>query len=155
MGIRLSPAERQAITERPTADLQAFLAFSRGLEAEDRGDYAGAAAQFRAAAARDPSFRSAQTRAANATILAGGAGRSGAGLVGLAERQLPGSGLTSGRAIALRNAIDVVAPSSGGQIARRTLTGPRVRSRLTETLRQDDPTQIGGVGEIILVIPRP
>ena len=31
LGIRLTPAERQAINERPTADLQAFLAFSRGL----------------------------------------------------------------------------------------------------------------------------
>ncbi len=155
LGVNLSPAERQAINERPTADLQAFLAFSRGLEAEDRGDYAAAAAQFQAAATRDPNFRSARTRAANAALLAGPAGRTGAGLVALAGRQLPGAGPTNGRAVALRNAIDVVAPSSGGQIARRILAGPWVRSRLAETLRQDDPTQIGVVGEIVIVIPRP
>ena len=155
LGVNLSPAERQAINERPTADLQAFLAFSRGLEAEDRGDYAAAAAQFRAAAARDPNFRAASTRAANAALLARPAGRSGAALAALASRQLPGAGPSSGRAVALRNAIDVVAPSSGGQIARRTLLGPALRSRLAEALRQDDPTQIGGIGEIIIVIPRP
>ncbi len=155
LGVNLSPAERQAINERPTADLQAFLAFSRGLEAEDRGDYAGAAAQFQAAAARDPNFRAARTRAANAALLAGPAGRGGAGLAALAGRRLPGAGLTNGRAIALRNAIDVVSPSSGGQIARRTLAGPWIRSRIAETLRQDDPTQIGVIGEIVIVIPRP
>src|SRR5262249_10598433 len=30
LGVSLSPAEQRAIAERPTADLQAFLAFSRG-----------------------------------------------------------------------------------------------------------------------------
>ena len=54
-----------------------------------------------------------------------------------------------------RNAIDIVAPSSGGLIGRQALSGPRVRSRLAETLRQDDPTQIGAIGEIVIVIPRP
>ena len=155
LGISLSPAERQAINERPTADLQAFLAFSRGLEAEDRGDYPAAAAEFRAAAARDPNFRTAQTRAANAALLAGPGGRSGAGLLALAGRALSGVGPTTGRAVALRNAIDIVAPSSGGQLIRRTLAGPLVRSRLSEALRQDDPTQIGAAGEIVIVIPRP
>ncbi len=46
MGVAITPAERRALSERPTADLQAFLAFSRGLEAEDRGDYAAAAAGY-------------------------------------------------------------------------------------------------------------
>jgi hypothetical protein len=31
MGVAITPAERRALSERPTADLQAFLAFSRGL----------------------------------------------------------------------------------------------------------------------------
>ncbi len=155
LGIRLTAAERQAINERPTADLQAFLAFSRGLEAEDRGDYQAAAAQYRAAAARDPNFRSAQTRATVTALLAGPTGRSGAGLAAIAGARLPGTRLNPGRALALRNAIDIVAPSSGGLIGRQALSGPRVRSRLAETLRQDDPTQIGAIGEIVIVIPRP
>jgi TolB-like protein len=62
MRITLSPAERQAIAERPTADLQAFLAFSRGLEAEDRGDFLGASQQFQAAATRPKASRRAGWR---------------------------------------------------------------------------------------------
>ncbi len=157
LGIRLTAAERQAINERPTADLQAFLAFSRGLEAEDRGDYQAAAAEYRAAAARDPNFQAARTRAAGAALLAGPIGRTGVGLAAIAAGRLPvtGSGPNPGRLAALRNAIDIVAPSSGGLIGRQTLPGPRLRSRLAEALRQDDPTQIGAVGEIVIVIPRP
>lgn len=156
MGITLSAAERQAIGERPTADLQAFLAFSRGLDAEDRGDFATAASQFNAAAARDPSFRAARDRAAAAVRLGAAAARPRTELVGLAGRSLaPLAGPSAGRAISLRDAIDVVAPSSGGRLGRRTLARlPLARSRLTEALRQDDPTAVG-IGEIIIVIPRP
>jgi hypothetical protein len=63
MQIPLSPAERRALSERPTADLQAFLAFSRGLEAEDRGDFGAAQTEYRSALARDPNFRAASQRA--------------------------------------------------------------------------------------------
>ena len=60
MGITLTPAERAAISERPTRDIQAFLLFSRGLEAQDRGDFRGASQSFQAAAQRAPSFSAAQ-----------------------------------------------------------------------------------------------
>lgn len=59
MGITLTPAERTAINESPTRDLQAFLLYSRGLEAQDRGDFPAAAAAFQAAVQRDPSFGAA------------------------------------------------------------------------------------------------
>src|SRR5262245_11623526 len=55
-GVALTPAEQRALSERPTADLQAFLAFSRGLEAEDRGHLDEAAQYYEQAAIRDPSF---------------------------------------------------------------------------------------------------
>jgi TolB-like protein len=64
LGITLTPAERVAISERPTRDLAAFLLYSRGLEAEDRGDFAAAAQAFEQAALRDPAFRDASERAA-------------------------------------------------------------------------------------------
>ncbi len=70
LGIVLTPAEREAIAERPTANLQAFLAFSRGLEAEDRGDFAQAAAEYREAARLDPTFQSATERAESAGEMA-------------------------------------------------------------------------------------
>lgn len=66
MGITLTPAERTAISERPTRNIQAFLLYSRGLEAQDRGDFAGATQAFQAAAQQDPSF-SAASQAATTT----------------------------------------------------------------------------------------
>lgn len=59
LGIQLSDQERASIDQRPTQNLQAFLAYSRGLEAEDRGDYSGARDAFGEAAGLDPSFRAA------------------------------------------------------------------------------------------------
>lgn len=70
LGLVLTPAEREAIAERPTANLQAFLAFSRGLEAEDRGDFAQAAAEYRQASELDPSFESASAQAGAAEEMA-------------------------------------------------------------------------------------
>jgi tetratricopeptide (TPR) repeat protein len=64
LGITLTPAERQAISERPTQNLQAFLLYSRGLEAQDRGDFAAAAQSFQAAARIDPQFQQANQQAA-------------------------------------------------------------------------------------------
>src|SRR5256885_7980550 len=63
MGITLTPAEQAAISERPTRDIQAFLLFSRGLEAQDRGDFHGASEPIQPAAQRDPSITAAQHQA--------------------------------------------------------------------------------------------
>ena len=64
LGITLTPAERVAISERPTRDIQAFLLYSRGLETADRGDFGAAAGFFDAAARRDPGFGAAAQQAA-------------------------------------------------------------------------------------------
>ena len=60
LGIQLTEAERQRILRQGTKNLAAFLAYSQGLEALDRGDYRAAAAAFGAAARSDPSFRQAR-----------------------------------------------------------------------------------------------
>ena len=60
LGYTLSQAERTAILENGTQNLAAFLAYSRALEAEDRGDYGAAARYYQAAAQSDPSFRQAR-----------------------------------------------------------------------------------------------
>jgi tetratricopeptide (TPR) repeat protein len=60
LGYTLSEAERQLILENGTRNLAAFLAYSRGLLAEDRGDYSAAASHFREAAQADPNFQAAQ-----------------------------------------------------------------------------------------------
>lgn len=159
LGINLGPAERQAISERPTADLQAFLAFSRGLAASDRGDFAGAAAEFGRAAARDPNFREARDRAARANEIASAGTGGPAGLDALAQASFPGAvgpTTTGGRAAALAHAIAIVAPSFGSRLAFRSLAPlPIARPSVPEGFRQDDPTDLGGQGRVIIVVPRP
>lgn len=62
LGVELTPQERAAIEEVPTRNTQAFLAYSRGLAEEDRGNY-GAAAQFYQEAQQiDPNFEQASQR---------------------------------------------------------------------------------------------
>src|SRR4029077_10741912 len=63
MGITLTPAEQTAISERPTRDLEAFLLYSRGLAAQDQGNFGAASQAFSAAAARDPGFAAAGSAA--------------------------------------------------------------------------------------------
>src|SRR5574341_428184 len=118
LGITLTPAERTAISERPTRDIQAFLLYSRGLEAQDRGDFGAAAQAFQAAAQRDPGFSAAQTAATTtqaaqtasaapptevATLSAGGAGGA----------ETPAGGETSNT---LLTGIGSVVPSGGDLI---------------------------------------
>lgn len=60
LGIQLTDAERQRILRQGPKNLAAFLAYSNGLDALDRGDYRAAAAAFSAAVRADPSFQQAQ-----------------------------------------------------------------------------------------------
>ncbi len=60
LGIQLTAAERQRILRQGPKNLAAFLAYSQGLEAMDRGDYQAAAAAFSAAVRSDPSFAAAR-----------------------------------------------------------------------------------------------
>jgi len=62
LGYQLSLAERQMILGNGTRDLSAFLLYSRGLIAEDIGDYSAAATHFSSAMMADPSFRQAQVQ---------------------------------------------------------------------------------------------
>jgi TolB-like protein len=117
MGIPLSPAELRAITERPTQDLQGFLALSRGLEAESRPAASSASALARVASPVAPTELAAL-------------------------------------AATLTSAIAVITPSTGGAVDRRTRL-PVANPRLPEALRQDNPSRIAGLGDIIIIIPRP
>jgi len=79
LGLDLTQAEREQILRQGPKSLAAFLAYSRGLEAMDRGDYGAAARHFRSAAQADPSFQAARdgqqaATAAPAAELATGAG---------------------------------------------------------------------------------
>jgi TolB-like protein len=62
LGVTLSPAERNLIEQRPTRSMQAFLAYSRGLTAEDEGRFDDASRFFNDAVRIDPGFQSAQQK---------------------------------------------------------------------------------------------
>jgi len=62
MGVTLTTAERNAIEQRPTRSLAAFLAYSRGLEAQDGAHFDEAVRFYDNAFRLDPGFRGAQQR---------------------------------------------------------------------------------------------
>jgi tetratricopeptide (TPR) repeat protein len=72
MGVTLTTAERNAIEQRPTRSLAAFLAYSRGLELEDKGRFEEAARLFDNAVRLDPGFGRAQQRSQSMTTAASG-----------------------------------------------------------------------------------
>jgi len=98
LGVDLTPAERERVLRRPTENLQAVLAYGRGLEAADAGDFARAADHFTQAATLDPAFAAARAQARTAE----GAGRAASVSTAqvLAEpRAEPGAELEAVRAL--------------------------------------------------------
>lgn len=113
MGITLTPAERTAVSERPTQDLQAFLLYSRGLESQDRGDFGAAAASFQAAAQRDPAFSAAAQQAA----ASGDAAAAASASPGELAAAIPGAAPTSvSTTSSLTTAVNSTVPSGTSTI---------------------------------------
>lgn len=69
LGIELTPAEREAVTHRPTENLNALLAFGLGLEAEDAGRFTEAEGHFADAVKLDPGFAAAGAKVQQAQSL--------------------------------------------------------------------------------------
>jgi tetratricopeptide (TPR) repeat protein len=65
-GLRLPERTRRRLERLPTRSLQAFLAYCRGLDWEDRGDLQRAAAAYREALRLDPGFLPAREKAETA-----------------------------------------------------------------------------------------
>jgi TolB-like protein len=97
LGVTLTVAERNAIEQRPTRSLAAFLAYSRGLTAEDDGRFDDAGRFYRDAIRLDPGFGATIRRSRDALIT---------------SDALPARG--SDVADAARDAADDLNPSSAG-----------------------------------------
>jgi TolB-like protein len=69
LGVTLTVAERNAIEQRPTRSLAAFLAYSRGLTAEDEGRFDDASRFYRDAIRIDPGFRTTLLRSRDAILI--------------------------------------------------------------------------------------
>ena len=80
LGVELTPQEKAAIQEVPTQNLQAFLAYSQGLMAEDRGNYGAASRYYQQAQQIDPNFEQAAQRNQKAKSIQQGGGSQGEAL---------------------------------------------------------------------------
>jgi TolB-like protein len=59
LGVGLTPKELAAVEQMPTKNVDAFLAYSRGVRYEAEGRYTAAAEEYRQAAGLDPGFKAA------------------------------------------------------------------------------------------------
>ena len=87
LGVELTPQEKAAIQEVPTQNLQAFLAYSRGLMEEDRGNYGAAARYYQQAQQIDPNFEQAAQRNQKAKSVEAGGGSPGDALANASEAE--------------------------------------------------------------------
>lgn len=60
LGVPLTPKEQSAVEQMPTRNVDAFLAYSRGVRFEAEGRYSAAGAEYQQAAGLDPGFKAAQ-----------------------------------------------------------------------------------------------
>ena len=160
LGIQLSDQERAAINQRPTQNVQAFLAYSRGLEAEDNGDFNGAREAFGEAAALDPSFRAASQGASAAGDLSIAAQQTTAQVEAVVvENQVAesGAGVTEdSRRDALQQATDNVSPTQTAQTnTEQTQQQTQAPNRQpgAETTNTQGPRP--PTGTVVIVIRRP
>ncbi len=162
MGITLTPAEQAAISERPTRDIQAFLLYSRGLEAQDRGDFRGASQSFQAAAQRDPSFSAAQQQASvsqSAEVATAAPPSEVAIAVALPETPTGGGAPPSGT---LANALEGTNPTGGGLASSLPGAGPSTDALpppapglICESVSCDGPARAALIGILLIIITRP
>lgn len=170
LGVTLTPAERQLVDQRPTNNLQAFLAYSRGLQANDDGRFEDAARFFETARTLDPGFGAANARfqaaqqAAAAAQVTSASIESSLGTTGFEADQVTAARTgapadrTGGLNTTLQRTLTDVNPSSITPIAndRTVLNEAPAPPRLDAPSSGTRIDQIGTTtGQVIIVVRRP
>ena len=162
LGITLTPAERQDVDRRPTRSLQAFLSYSRGLMAEDRGRLDEAARLFDDAHSLDPGFGAAlqraqsdaaQSRQTTAGIESNLRGSAEGRTVAAAER---GAATSTALAATLGAVVGDVNPTTTNTIATTgatTTAAPSTRPAAAEATGTDQPAR--RTGQVTIVVRKP
>lgn len=174
LGVTLTAAERRAIEERPTRSIAAFLSYSRGLMAEDAGEYDAAGRFYQDALRIDPGFGAAARKGADVSAAAAGeqvtTASVEASVAGTPEGQVASaavegnvvtSAATTTPAPTLTTVVNDVNTTQSGTAAGSTTstgggsTNPAAPTRdpAAEGTGQDTPTPRGG--QVIIVIPIP
>jgi len=156
LDIQLTAAEEKAILTIPTENLLAFLAYSRGLEARDRGDFAGAQKEFQEAVKIDPNFDNAKTQLERSTTQ-----KSGRELRAATRRLAVNSPLT----VAQKRKISLLRAASNGNpafgFANRNLAPTLSRNSLKSNVKElrqpllEGRSVFGARGEIIIDLKLP
>jgi tetratricopeptide (TPR) repeat protein len=161
LGVQPTATELAAIEQRPTRNVQAFLAYSRGLQASDAGRLDEAQSFFDNARSIDPNFgaalsRSQEVRAAqsgtqvtSASIETSLRGSAEGATVSAAERGSVGGSDALGST--LTQALADVNPSGADVLI--TTTRAATRDAATQTTGQDQPTT--RTGTLTIIIRRP
>lgn len=165
LGVRLSAADRAALEQRPTRSLQAFLAYSNGLMAEDEGRYGDAARFFDQARSIDPGYGAALQKAQSARAAQAGTQVTAATVESGLKNSTEGAVVAASTSIGstLANAVGDVNPSAansvntstGGSSGSQTQTQapPTTRDPAAEKTGTDQPAQ--KTGQVTIVIRRP
>lgn len=162
MGYVPTPAERARIEGNGTRNLLAMLAYSRGLIAEDAGDYEAAVAHFQQAVAEDPGFTQAGVELEAATAADAVATSSAGEVTAVGPRARDA---VAARGQAIQDPLGDAISSSISDIASlgaERLTGSVGQGNATELLedlvRGTDPpvvvpTKLTGTLRIMIIIP--
>jgi tetratricopeptide (TPR) repeat protein len=150
LNIQLTPAEQQDVDRRPTQNLQAFLAYSRGLVAEDAGRIDEAARYFESARSLDPGFGAALQRAQAAAS---------------STAKLEGTMRSSGEATAgggpansstLNSVIGDVNPTTTNSVSTTTNAAPPPPQHLTsQATGSDQPATPPQPGSVTIILKKP
>ncbi len=154
LGIQLTPSERERILKQGPKNLAAFLAYSEGLDAMDRGDYAAAAQRFGAAAHADPSFSAAKDGRDAAT--AANVHDVVAVVDAVQQGTAPAEPATGS---ALGSSARDVAPSIGDVLSQTTgsttATGTTTTQQQVTSASKGVPTIVSASGTLIIIFRRP
>lgn len=170
LGVILTPAERQLVDQHPTRSLQAFLAYSNGLLAEDDGRYEDAARFFQQARTIDPAFRAANQRAQSAAAAVAAATStpdrietilriSTEGQIVKAAERGSTSVPTPPLANTLNSAVADVNPTTTNTVASGTASGtgqqtaPQERAATSEATGTNNPAP--RTGQVTIIIRKP
>jgi TolB-like protein len=159
LGVPLTTADRNAIEQRPTRSLQAFLAYSQGLAFEDQGRFEDASRAYGNAARIDPGFGVAaqkSTQTANMAIGAGNAATIEAGLQGSQEGGVVNAA-NNGNANpgesnnAAQNAAENLNPSTASQATTGLVTGTTPTADPSKGTGADNPAK----AKVVITIKPP
>jgi TolB-like protein len=165
LGVTLTTAERNAVEQRPTRSLSAFLAYSRGLLLEDEGQFERAETFYQEAMRLDPAFGAAQAKSeemrqivtgnqlTTASIEGSLAGSPEGRLAMQATAGIVGTGMENGTALGVAGDINPTIAGAAAINASGALTGPPMRDPAASGTGVENPGQ--KAARIEIVVKRP